>query len=366
MTSPGASAADRPHGSRTSRTIAVDLLGGDLAPEVVVDGALLALSRRPDVAVTLVGPPETAGPLLAERSHPNRLGVVAARQCVRMDEDPVRAVRSRRDATVRVAARLVRDGAADATVSVGSTGAALAAAVFTLGRLPGVTRPSLALIVDGVDGPLIFLDAGANADCGADLLVQFALCGSAYATIALGVERPRVGLLTIGAEPGKGDALRKDAFDALGALPSDRIDFVGNVEAGIVPLGGLVDVVVTDGFSGNLLLKGVEAAVLALGRQVREELADTAETVDSGPLLTALQRAASRFRPEQRGGAILLGVDGVAVVGHGSSSPEAVAACIEMAADASRDGLVPLLREALETLISSRRARAGLTERFPA
>jgi glycerol-3-phosphate acyltransferase PlsX len=339
------------------------LLGGDLAPDVVVDGALLALSRRADIAVTLVGPPEIAGPLLAARSHPDRLGVVAARQCVRMDEDPVRAVRSRRDATVRVAARLVRDGAADATVSIGSTGAALAAAVFTLGRLPGVTRPSLALLVDGLDGPLVFLDAGANTDCGADLLVQFALCGSAYARVALGVERPRVGLLTIGAEPGKGDALRKDAFAALGALPADRVDFVGNVEAGVVPLGGSVDVVVTDGFSGNLLLKGVEAAVLALSRQVRQELADAPE---SGSLLTALQRAGSRFRPEQRGGAILLGVDGVAVVGHGSSSPEAVAVCIEMGADASRDGLVPLLREALESLIATRRVRAGLTERFPA
>lgn len=363
MTSPGVTAADGSHGSRTSRTIAVDLLGGDLAPDVVVDGALLALSRRPDIAVTLVGPPETAGPLLAKRSHPDRLGIVAARQSVRMDEDPVRAVRSRRDATVRVAARLVRDGAADATVSIGSTGAALAAAVFTLGRLPGVTRPSLALIVDGLDGPLIFLDAGANTDCGADLLVQFALCGSAYATVALGVPRPRVGLLTIGAEPGKGDALRKDAFAALGALPADRIDFVGNVEAGVVPLGGSVDVVVTDGFSGNLLLKGVEAAVLALGRQVVEELADAR---DSEPLLAAFHRAGARFRPEQRGGAILLGVDGVAVVGHGSSSPEAVAACIEMAADASRAGLVPLLRVALEALIASRRVRAGLTERFPA
>jgi phosphate acyltransferase len=363
VTSSGVSAADGPAGSWASRTIAVDLLGGDLAPDVVIDGAVLALRRRPDVAVTLVGPPETAGPLLAERSHPERLGVVAARQCVRMDEDPVRAVRSRRDATVRVAARLVRDGAADATVSIGSTGAALAAAVFTLGRLPGVTRPSLALIVDGVEGPLIFLDAGANTDCGADLLVQFALCGSAYATVALGVDRPRVGLLTIGAEPGKGDALRKDAFDALGALPADRIDFVGNVEAGVVPLGGTVDVVVTDGFSGNLLLKGVEAAVLALGQQVRAELADVQ---DSGPLLAALQRAGSRFRPEQRGGAILLGVDGVSVVGHGSSSPEAVAACIEMAADASQQGLVALLREALEALIASRRVRAGLSERFPA
>jgi glycerol-3-phosphate acyltransferase PlsX len=124
-----------------------------------------------------------------------------------------------------------------------------------------------------------------------------------------------------------------------------------------------VDVVVTDGFSGNLLLKGVEAAVLALGRQVRNELADAS---DSGPLLAAFSRAAARFRPEHRGGAILLGVDGVAVVGHGSSSPEAVAACIEMAADASHAGLVPLLREALDELIASRRVRAGLSERFPA
>jgi glycerol-3-phosphate acyltransferase PlsX len=145
------------------------------------------------------------------------------------------------------------------------------------------------------------------------------------------------------------------------------VDFVGNVEAGVVPLGGPVDVVVTDGFSGNLLLKGVEAAVLAVGRQVRDELAGDPAAADAVPAaLAAVTRAAARFRPERRGGAILLGVDGVSVVGHGSSSPEAVAACIEMAADAARAGLVPLLRHALEQLVASRRSRAGLTERFPA
>ena len=360
------SAADPARPGGTSQTVAVDLLGGDLAPEVVVDGALLALDGRTDLAVTLVGPPEVAGPLLAARGHPERLGVVAARQAIGMDEDPVRAVRSRRDATVRVASRLVRDGAADATVSIGSTGAALAAAVFTLGRLPGVTRPSLALIVDGLDGSLVFLDAGANTECGADLLAQFALSGSAYASVALGVDRPRVGLLTIGTEPGKGDAVRKDAHEVLSELP---IDFAGNVEPDVLPFGGGVDVVVTDGFSGNLLLKGVEAAVLAMQRQALAELTAVVPALDetSATLLArALGRAAARYRPESRGGAILLGVDGVSVVGHGSSSPAAVAACIGMAAEAARGGLVPRLRTALDQLITSRRLRAGLSERAPA
>jgi glycerol-3-phosphate acyltransferase PlsX len=304
-------------------------MGGDDAPDTVVDGALLVADERPEVQVVLVGPEQVAAECLSARGVPGRFGVVNAAQHVTMAEDPARAVRAKRDATVRVAARLVRDGDADATVSTGSSGAALAAALFTLGRLPGVTRPAIAVVIPTDNGRVVLVDAGANPDAGPDLLAQFALTGAAYAT-SLGIERPRVGLLNIGTEPGKGDDLRRAAYDALAALP---VDFVGNVEGHDLALGGRADVVVTDGFTGNVALKTLEGA-LTMGNAALD--------------------------PDRIGGALLLGVDGVAVLGHGSSSPRAVAACVGLAADAVRDGLLPRLRETLADLVRTRRANAGL------
>jgi glycerol-3-phosphate acyltransferase PlsX len=306
-------------------------MGGDAAPDSVVDGALLVADERPDITVVLVGPEEVAAAHLARRNAAGRFAVAPAAQVIGMDEDPARAVRAKRDATVRVAARLVRDGRADATVSTGSTGAALAAAMFTLGRLPGVTRPAIAVVVPTPNGPVVLVDAGANPDAGPDLLAQFALSGAAYATTMLHLERPRVGLLSNGTEPHKGDQVRKDAYDLLAALP---VDFIGNVEGNDVALGGRADVVVTDGFTGNVLLKGIEGALAA----------SRAEATD----------------PDDVGGAVLLGVDGVAVVGHGSATPRAVASCITLAADSVRDGLLPRLRETLADLVARRRAAAGL------
>jgi len=309
--------------------VALDLLGGDAAPDAVLDGALLAADECPDVSVVLVGPEEVVAACLSERGlSPQRFEVVPATQSVAMDEDPARAVRAKRDATVRVAATLVRDGRADATVSVGSSGAALAAALFALGRLPGVTRPAIAVVVPTPNGPVVLVDAGANPDAGPDLLAQFALTGAAYAA-TLGIEDPRVGLLNIGAEPGKGDELRRAAYDVLAALP---ITFAGNVEGHDAVLGGRADVVVTDGFTGNVLLKAAEAA-LGLG----------------GALDT-----------DRASGALLLGVNGVAVVGHGGANARAVAACIRLARDAVTTALVPRLTETLTALVQRRRAAAGL------
>jgi glycerol-3-phosphate acyltransferase PlsX len=308
-------------------------MGGDSAPESVVDGALLAAAEHDDVRVTLVGPTDVATACLDARDARDRFEIVHAAQHIGMDEDPARAVRAKRDATVRVAARLVRDGAADATVSVGSSGAALAAALFTLGRLPGVTRPAIAVVVPAPRGPVVLLDAGANPDAGPDLLAQFALTGAAYAATRLGIPDPRVGLLSNGTEPGKGDELRRAAYALLEDLP---VNFAGNVEAHDVALGGAADVVVTDGFTGNVLLKGIEGALRMTGT-----------TPD-------------RLAPERHGGALLLGVDGVAVLGHGASTPRAVAACIGLAADAVRDGLLPRLRATLQELVDRRRAAAGL------
>lgn len=309
--------------------VALDLMGGDAAPDVVVEGALLAADERPDVQIVLVGPEEVAADRLSARGVPGRFEVVHAAESVGMAEDPARAVRAKRDATVRVAARLVRDGVADATVSAGSSGAALAAALFTLGRLPGVTRPAIAVEIPAPNGRVVLVDAGANPDAGPDLLAQFALTGTAYAH-SIGIERPRVGLLSIGHERGKGDDLRKQAYDLVAALP---VEFAGNVEGHDVALGGRADVVVTDGFTGNVLLKGIEGAL----------------------------RASGSTAPDDHGGAVLLGVNGIAVLGHGSSSARAVAAAIGRAADAVTCGLLDRLTATLADLVARRRHLAGLS-----
>lgn len=307
----------------------------------------------------LVGPPESAAGELAEAGHRARIRVIAAHESVRMDEDPVRAVRSRRDATVRVAARLVRDGTADATVSIGSTGAAAAAAIFTLGRLPGITRPALAVAVHASRGPLVFLDAGATVDGGVDVLAQFALCGVAYCQAHFGVEDPRVGLLSIGAEPGKGDALRRQAAELLGQLP---MTFIGNVEPNALLAGGVADVVVTDGFTGNLVLKSIEATLEAVGRRVDRSLTSgrpDGEDRSGGPddvppaHLTGLQ---------VHSGAVLLGVDGVSVVGHGASGAASVESAILLAAVTAERRVVDRVRSAIAELVAARRSAAGLPE----
>ena len=355
--------------------VAVDLLGGDGTPEQVaarvVQGVVLALADDPALAVTLVGPREVArAALTAAGASPDACVLAVASELVHMDEEPARAVRAKRDATVRVAARLVRDGDADACCSVGSTGAAVAAALFTLGRLPGVTRPALALTLPCPRGPVVFLDAGAGTEAGVDLLVQFALTGAALARVRLGLARPRVGLLTIGQEPGKGDQLRKDTFEALTALSADEggpLHFIGNVEGSDVPLGGTADVIVTDGFTGNVLLKGLEGAVQTVTLGLAEVATASPERrAAAKALLPAFAELAARFGAESQGGGVLLGVAGVVVVGHGSSSPRAVASAVAAAAHAAREGLVPGVTAAIADLVARRRQAAGSSVAAPA
>ncbi|GAC1442738.1 MAG: phosphate acyltransferase PlsX [Mycobacteriales bacterium] len=328
--------------------IALDLMGGDHAPACVVEGALLVAEETPELAIVLVGPPDVAERTLAERGHPGRFEVVAATEVITMDEDPARAVRKKRDATVRVCARLVRDGDADAMVSAGSTGAALAAALLTLGRLPGISRPPLAAVVPAKNGPLIFLDAGANPEASVELLAQYALAGSAFATVRLGIAEPRVGLLTNGEEAGKGDQVRKAAYDLLAGLP---INFVGSVEGRDVPLGGVADVIVTDGFTGNVLVKGLEGAASMLTELLIMAMTSTPERKAAAKeLLPAFSEATAHMSPDELGGAVLLGVNGVCVVGHGAASPRAVASCVRVAVQAVREGLVPKVTAALTDL----------------
>lgn len=342
--------------------VAVDLLGGDRGPADVVAGVVRGCTVDPLLSVVLCGPRELAADLL-ERHLPaagpgERIAVAHATQVVTMEEDPARAVRAKRDASVRVAARLVRDGEADACVSFGSTGAALAAAVFTFRRLPGVTRPGLAVTLPTAGGPIVLLDAGAGVEASADLLVQFALTGAAYAQLRLGVSRPRVGLLSNGSEESKGDLLRREAYAQLERSP---LCFVGNVEGHDVAAGGRVDVVVVDGFTGNVFLKGLEGAVATVMAAMRPLL----ERYGGSAALTEAERVAQRLGAAGQGGGVLLGVGGVTVVGHGAATPAEVAAALGTTAGLVRQGLLPQLRLTLADLVSRRRLAAGLPAGAP-
>ncbi len=336
------SAGADPAGDRV--VVALDLFGGDAGPEVVADAALQVLRTQPDVDLLLVGPADLAAALLEARAltsgpFADRIAVVAASSHVAMDEDAVSAVRARPDCSVRVAADLVRDRRAHATVSIGHTGAALAAATFSLGRLSGVTRAAVAVVVPALEHDVVLLDAGGTPDATADLLVQFARSGAAFAQ-ALGLsDDPRVGLLTIGTEAGKGDALRREAHALLGRLP---LTYVGGVEGAAVAIGGPADVIVTDGFTGNVVLKALEGAIDAAAERIGAAYGDPA----------VARRTMHDLAVGTHGGAVLLGVDGVSVVGHGASDAHEIAACVRLAVRAAQHRLVPLLAEQLD-----RRAR---------
>ncbi|MEV6298607.1 phosphate acyltransferase PlsX [Actinoplanes sp. NPDC051861] len=288
--------------------IAVDLLGGDQAPDVVVDGALRACQADPSLHLTLVGPAEAADAVLAALSPADRQRITAA---ITTSD------------TVRGAVRTVAEGDADALVSAGDTAVTVLAAARELGRWPGVRRPPLAAVLPTAHGRLVLLDVGSTVDPDAETLGVHARLGSAYASIAHGIEAPRVGLLTIGSEPGKGDRLRRSAPTVLAAVPLPGGGrYVGLVEGGDVVLGATADVVVTDGFTGNVLLKGLETGYALAG--------PPSPGIDPPP------RAA-----------LLLGVGGTVVVCHGAASGPDLAAGIAFAANLHRRASVAAIADQL-------------------
>ncbi|MBY8870899.1 phosphate acyltransferase PlsX [Micromonospora sp. PLK6-60] len=286
--------------------IAVDLLGGDDAPAVVVDGALRAIRVDPHLHLLLVGPPEVADELIGALDPAQRARVMVrpVRDAVGMADHPTAA---RAHGTVRAAVAAVREGAADALVSAGSTGATVTAAALGLGRWPAIRRPALAASLPAVGGPVVLLDVGGTLEPRAATLTRHAVLGAAYATVAHAVEAPRVGLLSVGTEAGKGDRPRRhaDSLLAVEALPCGA-RYVGLVEGYDVTLGGRADVVVTDGFTGNVVLKAVEGAYAMAGG-----------TSAAG----GVPRAAA-----------LLGVGGTVVVCHGAARADDVASGIGLAA----------------------------------
>ncbi|HET6498539.1 MAG TPA: phosphate acyltransferase PlsX [Coriobacteriia bacterium] len=332
-------------GERMSETalvrVCVDAAGGDRAPSAVLEGVAAALDRDPSLAIVLVGPARDILPFADAHA---RVTAVETSEVIGMDDHPASAVRAKRDSSIVVGCGLVRDGVADAFFSAGSTGATMAAATLIMGRVPGLPRPAIAAVIPTVTTPTVLLDVGANADCKPEHLVTFAHMGRAYARVVLGVEHPATGLLNIGEEPTKGSALTVEAHSLLrDAIPG----FVGNVEGRDV-MTGAVDVIVTDGFTGNVALKLLEGTSRALLGQVKQALTSTfAARVAASVVAPPLRALKARLDPDTYGGAPLLGVKGVCIIGHGSSGCDAVAAGVKVAAQAVRGDLTGRIAAAL-------------------
>lgn len=338
--------------------IAVDAMGGDHAPSVVVDGAVAA-ARDFGVEIVLVGREEAVRAELARHDVSGLfISVVHASQVIEMEEYPAAAFRAKPDASMSVALRLVKEGEADAFVTAGNTGGALAASHFILRRIPGIRRPALATVYPTLKGFCLILDIGANTDCKPEWLLQFALMGSVYAERVLGIPNPRVGLVSIGEEETKGSQLVQEAHRLLRFSP---LNFVGNVEGkDIAP--HMADVVVTDGFTGNVIIKLSEGLGMMLKALIKEEFTRDPLSALGGALAKrAFDRVALRTDYSEYGGGALLGINGVVIVGHGRSNARAIRNAIRNAIRGVEQRVVDTIRQGLEEI--SRSVSSGEEQR---
>ena len=326
--------------------IAVDAMGGDHAPGEIVRGALAVARDDADTELILVGDEAAVrAELAAQGDVPANVRVHPAGESIGMGEHPTQAVRRKRDSSLVLAGKLVKTGDADATFSAGNTGAAMAIATLDIGRLPGIERPAIATTLPTLKGRAVLLDAGANVDCSPQNLLQWALLGAVYAEKALKRTSPTVGLLNIGGEPGKGNELTKAAFVLLQSAP---LNFVGNVEGKDV-FEGAADVVVCDGFAGNVLLKSGEGVAELIVALLQREIAADAQIAGSMDVFAPVfKRLMQRIDYSETGGAPLLGINGVSIIGHGRSQAKAVASGIRAAREAAASGYVAATRAALE------------------
>lgn len=316
--------------------IALDVMGADYSPQEQILGAVEWQSLHEEDQILLVGDPEKIQAELAQHEvHAGRLEIVPASQVITMNEHPAAALRSKKDASIAVATALVKKGEADAVVSCGSTGAQMAAAIFGLGRLPSVERPPLLTELPGKN-PHSFLDIGANVDCTSKQLLQFAVLGYAYMKAIKGIENPRVALLSNGAEEKKGNEVVQTAHQMM--KEQSLFQFVGNVEGRDLLADDCPEVVVCDGFSGNLVLKALEGVMMFASKECYKQFGgvpDAFKTLDHN----------------QRGGVPLLGVKGISVVCHGNSKAPAVVQAIQVAKNCVQQRLVELQKEILEKIV---------------
>ncbi|MFI5284849.1 MAG: phosphate acyltransferase PlsX [Candidatus Dormibacteria bacterium] len=327
--------------------IAVDAMGGDQAPAEIVRGAVRAASEH-GITVTLVGKRETIEAELGDAGAAigDRLDIVDAREVVEMHEHPANAVRAKQDSSLVRSCALVADGLARGVVSAGNSGAMLAAALFTIKRIPGISRPAIGASFPSEGGQTFILDVGANTDCKPEWLAQFAVMGDVYARTMLGIERPRVGLLSNGEESEKGSELVQAAHPLIAALP---INFAGNVEGKDIFRGGC-DVVVTDGFTGNVVLKVAEGIgdflFASIAREARKSIGGK---VGGALLKPKLRPLRDRVDYRKTGGALLLGVAGEVVIAHGRSDAEATMNAIRVAARAADQGVSKVIAGAVRS-----------------
>ena len=328
----------------TEVVVALDGMGGDDAPAAPVAGALRA--AREGTRILLVGDEPTLAAQLERQGAGEGSGVevVHAPDVVTSGEEGARAVRAKPDSSVSTACRLVGEGRAGAAVSAGNTGATLAAATLYMRRIPGVVRPAIAVVLPSSTGrPVVLLDAGASAEARAEHFPHLALMGRLFAREVLGIAQPRVGLLSIGEEAAKGS----EAVLTAHALLRDTPGFAGNVEGRDIP-GGAVDVVVTDGFTGNVVLKTMEGTASFLMGEVRAAVGSTLLGRIGGILVRPpLRRMRERIDPDSYGGAVLLGVRGLAVIGHGNATARGIANAVGVAARGTREGLVSQFADAI-------------------
>ena len=316
--------------------IALDAMGGDHAPGEIVAGAAVAAAHG--VEVVLVGDTDELRPLSEEHGFSGE--IVEAPEVVEMGDDPGRAIREKPDSSVAVAARLVREGKVDGFVSAGSTGAAMASAAIIVGRIEGVLRPTIASIFPTPANPTVMLDSGANPEVKPEHLLQFAEMGAAMAEIYFDADRARIGLLNIGEEKSKGRPLDKATYEL---LERSSLNFIGNVEGRDIATG-VADVIVTDGFTGNVFLKTVEGAAALITQLILQEVSELEPELQQA-LMPALMTIKDRLDYESVGGAHLIGAKGVVVIAHGSSKRRAIANAVQMAADGAERGLVQRVRE---------------------
>lgn len=321
--------------------LVVDALGGDDAPAAVLEGVEQALAAAPDIQVILTGPADVVEPFAVAHE---RCEAVATTQLIEMGEHPANAVRKKKDSSIVVGCRLVKEGRAQGFFSAGSTGACMSAATLVMGRIPGVKRPCIASVIPSPVAKTILCDMGANADCKPEYLLQFAKMGQVYAQVALGIEQPSVGLLNIGEEEIKGSQFAQDCHQLLKEqLPG----FAGNAEGKNIALGGF-DVIVTDGFTGNVALKTYEGVGKALLGSLKQTLLGSLRTKIGALLIKpALKELMSKVSADEYGGAQLLGVKGVCLIGHGNSNAQAVCSGVLATASAIRMGMPAKLAAAI-------------------
>lgn len=325
--------------------IAVDAMGGDYAPAEIVKGAVKAAKAWPDIEIILVGRKADITLHIPDKDIPGNVSFYECSEVIEMDEHPAAAIKKKKDASIVVATRLVKEGHADGLVSAGSTGAQMAAALLVLGRIKGINRPAICTVLPTLQGGKLLLDIGANPDAKPENLLQYAMMGSIYAESILGIKEPRVALLNIGSEEGKGNELAQATYEL---LKNSSLNFIGNTEGRDIPFGNNADVIVCDAFVGNIVLKTFEGLSSALFQLIKEKITSSLPRKIGAMLIKpGLKEIAKQMDYAEYGGAPLLGVNGTSIICHGSSKEKAIYNAIRVAKECLNEKIIERIAEGL-------------------